>query len=35
MAYGSALDVRSALRGKVPGHMLGPVCGHMLARVGL
>jgi hypothetical protein len=24
-----------ALRGKVPGHLLGPVCGHMHARVGL
>jgi hypothetical protein len=24
-----------ALRGKVPGHLLGSVCGHMHARVGL
>jgi hypothetical protein len=24
-----------ALRGKVPGHFLGSVCGHMHARVGL
>jgi hypothetical protein len=24
-----------ALRGKVPGHLLGLVCGHMHARVGL
>jgi hypothetical protein len=24
-----------ALRGKVPGHLLGSVCGHMHARVGM
>jgi hypothetical protein len=35
MAYGSALDVQSWLRGKVPGHLLGSVYGHMHARVGL
>jgi hypothetical protein len=33
---GLALDVRScAKRGKVPRHLLGSVCGHMHARVGL
>jgi hypothetical protein len=25
----------SALRGKVPGHLIGSVCGHMHTRVGL
>jgi hypothetical protein len=34
MTYESALDGR-ALRGKVPGHLLGSVRGHMHAGVGL
>jgi hypothetical protein len=35
MTYGPTLDVQSCVKGDVPGHFLGSVCGHMHARVGL
>jgi hypothetical protein len=32
---GQCADIGRMARGKVPGHLLGSVCGHMHARVGL